>query len=995
MRNALNYPWVWLLVLLCAVAPVQADDSAAAAEAKPAVAAAAPPAATAEAPPDAATAKAEAPADQGEAEPKPPEPDIALAFKDVPLEQICKFIEEKLEKPVVPHEAIKAKKITIISSRKHFLPEALQIIAEALRQNGVIIQEHPLYVEFLPITEARHTQRRVIGPDESVSDVENKAWIVDKVFDVRHYDVLKLQSVIVPMLPDYAFVVADPNVRKLIVTDTVSNLERIEAVVARLDVPMADQTIKKIIKIKNGDASQIVALLRPLIGAPVESPRGGRRGDRGGPPPPTATGSLSVAATETPVLLMAEVSRNWIIAVASAHVMAQIEAWVEELDQGQLVEEPFDFVEVKHAEIQEVASQITAALNSMPSEDIKGSTRIVPFAQSRQLLVFGSARGRDFVKALLKELDKEESEFQQYREFVLENADAETVADKIEALFSNITLSYRSTWGSQYRSSGPKVIQVTFDSRRNSVTVITDPIRMKRVAEMIETEWDQPLDTSDVQPRIYELTYADPIQVKDLLEDLFTTQRSSSGPYWDRTVEEVNPVGRLTGQFSFQAMDDSNVLIVTTKSESNYAVIDDLIEKLDKPQEAGLPQLIELKHANAEDLAEQLNAMLAETGAPAQIRRSQRKLSSNAPDDQADQANNNNRNPQPQQEAPGEMKFWWSSSRQRMDERPISNLIGTPRFVPVNRRNALMVLAPAAYMTQLTELIEELDRPGLQVVIHAIIAEIQHDDVSTLGLRVAADPSILSDPRLLDGAVGGSANLGINELFGGTFNLDGKEIGRGVLDGNVNISYLVQMLIKKVNLQILFEPRLFTADNQQAEFFDGQRVPVQTGDQRSSEGASTSRTFQYINVGTRLLIRPHITQEGAVDLTIDLEVSRTATGEAVSGNPVINQRQTTTHVIVGDGETIMISGIISREDFNEQRKAPVLGYLPLVGGLFRSTDKGQRNREMIVFITPRVIGQNAGEREQLEPADRQMLERLRKDLSGLDKDAEEEEADTP
>lgn len=911
----------------------------------------------------------------------------ALSFNNVPIMTLAQFLEKSLGKPVIPHEKVKNTKITVISTEKRPLDEALQVISQALRQNGVIIQEYPLHIELLPIDQARAVQRVVLGPEEPLAAIADKARIVDKMFRVEHYDVNKLKDVIVAMLPEYGFVVADPNTRTLIVTDTVAGLEQIEKVVDRLDVPLSDQTIKKIIKVQHGDAGRIVSLVRTMVAGSLGkeakdlfASSGGGGNKRGGK---SGEQAVLIEASKSPIVLTAEVSRNWIIAVADAQTMSLIERWVEELDQQEMVDEPFEIFAVEHAEINEVAAQVQQAIEAMPGTDIRESTRIVPFVQSRRLLVFGSQRGRALVRNLLAKLDIESSEYQQVREFVLKHADASNVAEKIEALFLNRTVRSSSPWGTRYSMDGPAAVRVTPDARRNSVTVVTDPVRMKRIEEMIADEWDTPFEMEDVQPRVYILKYADPLQVQDLLDEMFTVQRRSSGPWWNPSTEESNPVGRLAGQFAFESMPDSNMLIVTTKTPSNYAVIDQIVKQLDQPQDAGLPRIIELKHANAEDLAEQLNAVMSEPGTPAEIRRATRTLSEadrESITDTGNANNNNNRNQQNRnndQVSPGMMRFWWQSARRRTDEQEASNLVGVPRFVPVNRRNALMILAPEAYIKPLAELITELDRPGMQVVIHAVIAEIQHDDSTTLGLRIASDPSVLADPRLQDSAIGGNASANLAELMGGTFSVGDETFGRAVFGSEINIAFLIQMLKKKMDLRILFEPRLYTADNQEAQFFDGRDVPVQTRAQSSTEGAATTREFEYVPVGTRLRIRPHITKDGSVDLNINLELSRQATGENVFGNPVFDRRETTTHVILKDGETVMLSGIIRREDFTEKRKMPLLGDLPLVGGAFRSTDQAQRNRELIAFITPRVIrGGPAGE-DQVEQRDRELLNRVR------------------
>lgn len=977
-------------------------------------AAGAPPPTTTQATQPAATQPTSAPAEKL----------CAMSFKGASMEIIAKFLSEKLGKSVIPVESVKSKKVTIVSTKKLPLDQALQILHEALREAGVMVVEGPNTIKLKPISDARHSQLPVIPADKSVSEITDKTKIVTKVFVIRHYDTLKIKDMIVPMLPEYGHVTADPNTRKLVVTDAVGNLERIEKVIASLDVEMADRTVKRIIQIKRGDASEIISILRPVIeailGKPTKDVSSGRGGPsrsssrgpmRGGPRPPGgsrssgaktgATMVVIVEASKTPVVLVTDVSRNRIIAVAPAEIMKVIEEWVARLDEPSEVESYFEIFRVVYADMDEVSRQIQRTIESMPNEELRKSIRVVPFIQSRKLLVFGSQRGREIVRKLLEDLDVETSEYQLTKEFPLKNADAQQVAKKIESLFSRRQLRYESSYG--YRSysfdrGGPR-IQVVPDTRLNTVTVVTDAITMKRIGEMI-VEWDKPLPAEDVQPKVYTLKYADPVKMKDLLEEMFTRRRRGGRSFFEMmfgsSQPETPPVGRLFGQFTFQAMSDSNKLIVTAKNPSYYEVIDRLIEKLDVPQEAGLPMVIELKHAYAEDLCERLNALLAQTGTPASILRSkegltrrERKGGIYGPEDSGARRDSGRQGEATDTRV---MKFWWQQGRERRDEQPSSNLIGKIRFVPYNRRNALMVIAPLGYMEPIRQLVEGLDQPGIQVMIHAIIAEVQHDDVTTIGVRFSSDASLLSDPRLFDTAISGGATVRANELLGGTFSIGSDSFGRAVFGGNLNVSVLIQLLMKKFDMKVLFEPKLTTADNQQAEFFDGRDVPVLTERRTSSEGTTTVSNITYQEVGTLLRIRPHLTREGDVDLTINLELSRVVPGESVLGNAIFDRRETITHVIVRDGQTVMISGITRQEEFKEVRKLPLLGDIPLIGLLFRSVDKARRNRELVVFITPTVIRSSEELEEKMKSA-REGLERLKRGM-GAETEAKEDRTPT-
>ena len=252
-------------------------------------------------------------------------------------------------------------------------------------------------------------------------------------------------------------------------------------------------------------------------------------------------------------------------------------------------------------------------------------------------------------------------------------------------------------------------------------------------------------------------------------------------------------------------------------------------------------------------------------------------------------------------------------------------------------------MPPPAVDETIRELIDELDQRGRQVIIYGRIGEIQHEDQTSLGIRLASDPSILPPA---DTAVGGGLSLDFTDaIFNGTL----------VLGATADVTLLLNMLIEDFGLKILVEPSLTTSDNEAAEFFDDREVSVIGELRESAEGGATITAVDDKMVGTRLRVRPHITKEGSVDMMINLEISRIVPGAASAGNPIFDVREVVTHVIVQNGQTLMLSGIIQQENFDDIRKVPLLGDLPLIGPIFRTVDKGISNRELIVFITPRVM----------------------------------------
>lgn len=916
---------------------------------------------------------------------------VPVSFRDMSLEQVGAFISEKLGKPVLVSDDVKGKKITIINKKSLPLEEALFLIRQVMLTQDAVMEDGETLIRIRPVSEIMRMRLQRVPADKSVSTVKDKLLIVNKDFRIKHYSVKNMVAAIKPMLASYGYIMADADTRMLTVTDTVANLERIEQIIAGMDVPLADQTATKIIEVKHQDASEIIAILRWLIagrmGLPVKdittargdeaakapTPGGPQPGmmppgmmppnmpQPGGPSPQPSgkaeAGVTEIESSKTPVTLVPHISRNWIIVTAPADMMPQIETWVHELDKPREVQKDYELLNVEFADVDQVAGRIQQTLQSMPSAELRETIYVVPFAQAGKLIVFGAPRGRQLVKELLKELDVQGADHRIMETFTLESSDAEEMADRVEMLFSNMDVDYKSDWGTSYRrDSAAAKVSVVADKRRNSLTVITDAKTMDKVRELIQKE-DIPIDPSVVKPKVYELKYVDPGEMRDLLSDMFSAKESNNNlPWWfggGSQEKEIKPVGRLLGQFTFQVLPSSGRLIVNAKSTGNYKVIDKLIAELDRPPEAGLPSLIELKYANAEDLCEQLNAILSEPGTLAKIRRAERGLTSTRKSslprgDTQDQAPEGQTNQPGQQATPEEMPFWWQSYRQPADEVPSSNLVGKIRIVPVYQRNALLVLSPEAYRKPIHDLIDELDQLSRQVMIQARVGEIQHDGQTTLGLRIAADPSLLTQR---DTSIGGNALstfVNASKALGGTLTLNTE----------ASVNALLNLLIRNFDMKVLLAPTITTKDNQASEYFDGQDVPVLSQSRTSAEGTSTVSNIVYEEVGTRIRVRPHITKEGNVDLQINLEVSRIVPGQTYFENPVFDRREVTTHVVLKNGQTIMISGIIHQVDYDDVRKWPLLGDLPGMGKLFRSVDTQKQNREMIMFVTPQVVNVN-------------------------------------
>lgn len=646
------------------------------------------------------------------------------------------------------------------------------------------------------------------------------------------------------------------------------------------------------------------------------------------------------------------------------------------------------------------ASELAEALGDVVPEYAK----ITVDEASNHIAVLGNIGLLRRIESLINGMDQPGSRALVARTFRLRYADAELIAENITELFGesdartqgqqqgnnrNFNRFFGRGGGEEDQSGGASAaeLRVTANTQQNAVTVAAEQGVMDQIAELIDQEWDLPLPEETVTPRIYTLENSDPIAVRDLLVGLFGEPSGATGGGGQGnqgnqgSTGSSQGVGRLAGQFAFEAIPSAGQIAVVAKSPDNLAVIDQIIRDLDKPKSVGLPAIVSLKHVSAEEVAEQLNALLALDGTLASIPRSESGLTTGAgvgespfADDAGDTAAAETEND------PGTITFWWQTAREQTDNAGPSNLIGKLRIVPVWRQNAIMVLSPPEYRAAIVELIQQLDQPGRQVLIQAVIAEVSRDDAEALGLRWSSSPINLSRTDNSISFVSTTQSTE-NNIFGNLFDTS-------VLNVGVDLNAVLQALNERTNVSILSRPIVFTSDNQEAEFFDGQDIPFITNAQTTDTGGTT-QGFEYRAVGIQLRVRPRLTPNRDVDLRVNIELSSVAPGQnAQSGQVVVDRRETTTQLIVRSGQTLVISGILRNEDSDVVRKIPLLGDIPLLGWLFRSRESSVNTTEQLIFITP-VVVENADEVDELNESYRERL-RLQREQMGIDEPLEGE-----
>jgi type IV pilus assembly protein PilQ len=289
-----------------------------------------------------------------------------------------------------------------------------------------------------------------------------------------------------------------------------------------------------------------------------------------------------------------------------------------------------------------------------------------------------------------------------------------------------------------------------------------------------------------------------------------------------------------------------------------------------------------------------------------------------------------------------------------------------------DRTNAVIVSDIPKVIPTIDRLLTQLDRKTQEVEIEARVVaatrQFARDIGTQLGFGWGNNASTVGGAS----AVGGSpiGTFGGNPLYsilgttapgGSTFaqiplfsNLGVTSptsgIGFQTTSNNVRIDAILTMAESRGLLKVLSRPRVVTQNNIQALVKQGVRVPIVTQAQLGGPP-----TVTYVDAFLRLTVTPQITSENTIFLNVDVENTTPNFGQEVQGNPELITQQATTQVLVTDGGTVVIGGVIQTQNSININQVPLLGNIPFLGNLFKHTQVNTSNQELIFFITPRII----------------------------------------
>ncbi|MGY0504010.1 type II secretion system secretin GspD [Luteimonas sp. e5] len=290
--------------------------------------------------------------------------------------------------------------------------------------------------------------------------------------------------------------------------------------------------------------------------------------------------------------------------------------------------------------------------------------------------------------------------------------------------------------------------------------------------------------------------------------------------------------------------------------------------------------------------------------------------------------------------------------------------------------NAIIINADADTQRMLVDTIAQLDVRREQVLVEALVVEISDEAAKRLGSQLLIGGKAGSNIPFGSTSFPGTQRPGILELAAGAAawrdgDRDGSAVGsaarsllqyNGGLAGlagetsNLIFGLIIDAVRNDAASNLLSTPSVLTLDNAEARILVGQEVPVTTGEILGGANVNAFRTIERQDVGVQLVVRPQINAGGGITLKLRQEVSAIA-GPVSANSPelILNKREVETAVIADDGAIVVLGGLLDQGDRHSVDKVPLLGDIPLLGGLFRTTSRSRSKTNLMVFIRPTIV----------------------------------------
>ena len=538
--------------------------------------------------------------------------------------------------------------------------------------------------------------------------------------------------------------------------------------------------------------------------------------------------------------------------------------------------------------------------------------------------------------------------------------------------------TYTSTTGVTGDQIITRVFQLNFESAANVVAIIRPLVSPNNTINALPG--NNSILVTDYASNIGRIekiiqSVDNPTSTKVETIALKNAQASKVASLVNRALETSVPQGSdPMSKPTILADPRTNSLIIRGGNAERLAQIRRLAAQLDASKNVGNIYVVPLKNAEAAKLAITLRALVAADN------------SSTDPTNINPQGNANLNAQIPNQGAINPMTAVGMNSANPLGGAPSaaassaltsSSAPSTGGVIQADpNTNSLIITATEPVYKDLLKVIEQLDRRRAQVYIESMIVELTAANAAELGVQWQALNS--SNTAYAGTNFNGPASSGNTNIFGSSATVNSilgtaaagaavSPLGLGLNIGsitnfgsNLAFSSLLRAVSTISGANVLSTPNLMTLDNEEARIIVGQNIPIVTGSYAQTGSTATVTPFQTYtrqDVGLTLRVRPQVSENGTVKLQIFQEVSSIQDVSSTTGI-ILNKRNVESNVIVEDGQIIVLGGLIGDNYTDGSSKIPLLGDLPLIGGLFRYDNKSRTRTNLMVFIRPSVLRNN-------------------------------------
>ncbi len=483
----------------------------------------------------------------------------------------------------------------------------------------------------------------------------------------------------------------------------------------------------------------------------------------------------------------------------------------------------------------------------------------------------------------------------------------------------------------------------------SNTLVVTDYAdNLQRISQMIAA-MDVP-STTDLE--VIPLQYAIAVDVAPMVQKLIDGGGASGGA-----------AGAAAASGAVVMADArTNTLMVRAPNAARLGLVRSLVQRLDRPGTAGVGgsgiHVVYLRNADATKLAQVLRAAFASAGGGSSS--SGGGASGSTPTSTTPaQATQTGLNTSASSASGG-------ASTQATAPVGASAQPSTGGFIQADpSTNSLIITASDALYKQLRAVIDQLDGRRAQIYIEAMIVEVSEKKLAEAGFQWAAgsgdSTQVVGGTNLKTGGIPGLFSLIANpETVGAGMTGLNLGIARKLSNGKYSLGALASFLETNADGNVLSKPNMIALDNEEAKIVVGQNVPFVTGSYTNNNSSSGSvnpfTTVERKDVGLTLRVRPQVGEGGTVRMTVFQENSSVeASSKSDTQGLTTNKSSIETTVVIDNGTTLVLGGLLKDEYGNGDSKVPLLGDIPLVGELFKSRSRSRNKTNLMVFLRPVVM----------------------------------------